>query len=82
MQQQLVEWGLCLKKRRMSKDTYPYYLRVLDALFLDVAKNEIAKVLLPDNQNEYPDYLANKKISNWIIAAEDLCDKGYLSFFQ
>lgn len=77
-QKQLKKWGI-VKISRKQEDYYREYLRCLDAIKAGAKKKEIVECLLPNDLNIAPDFAATKKINNWIVRAEKLRDREYLT---
>lgn len=55
-----------------------HYLRVLDAEIGGATISQMAAVLVPNKENEYPEYAGNKTINNWLTAARKLRDVEYI----
>lgn len=63
------------KETRNRLKMYSTYLRVLDATSIGISKAKIAEVF--ELHNEYPDYLGEKTVNNWINAANKLMNGQY-----
>ncbi len=62
---------------RTSVKKYRDYLRVLDAFEEGTEKKEISKIIFPDKDNSYPDYLGDKNVDNYYKAALELQSQKY-----
>ena len=62
--------------RNRIKDFTPY-LRVFDGDLVGFSVAEMAEELFPDIRNEYPNYLANKRVRNLLSKAKRLVDSEY-----
>jgi len=88
IQEQLERTGKILEARRRklkkegeikdhrSKD-YMTYLRVLDAKAVSASNEEIAKILYPKKDNDYPDFSGNKAVDNAFRKAKIVRDRDY-----
>jgi len=56
---------------------FPYYIRLLDADASGVDKKTIAACILPDQENEHPEYRASKNIRQGLARAMRLRDRDY-----
>lgn len=77
LQQQLNEWNVFAEKRKQT-DYYREYLRVLDAKEVNAKHDEIVNILIPNENNDSPDFPARKKINNWAKSAKRLRDNDYI----
>ncbi len=63
------------KRTRLNK--FQFYIRLLDAEVSGAKAGEMAAVLLPNRDNSYPDYGADKNIRDGLKAAQKLRDRDY-----
>lgn len=63
--------------RGKTRALFPNYLRVLDAKTIGTKNTEIAEVLYPEINNDYPEMRSSKKVSDQIRAALSIRDNGY-----
>lgn len=69
--------GLKGKQTRPPYDRIIRHLRILDAVSSGATHKEIATVLFPETDNEYPDYLGNDMVKKNIKQAQMWRDEGY-----
>jgi len=65
---------------KISVNLLPYYLRILDATTHGIKPNDIASILLPNEKNTYPDYLAKRKIEAALKRAVQIRDRDCMYF--
>lgn len=70
--------GLVTTQKRLTRESYPKYLRVLDAEVAGYSPGETARILLPNTDDCYPGYFASNSIRDWQVAAKRLRDGDYL----
>lgn len=64
-------------EKRNRLDKFQLYIRLLDAEVSGAEAGEMAAVLLPNRDNSYPDYGADKNIRDGLKAAQKLRDRDY-----
>ncbi len=64
-------------EKRNRLDKFQLYIRLLDAKVSGAKAGEMAAVLLPNRDNSYPDYGADKNIRDGLKAAHKLRDRDY-----
>ena len=65
------------KDRRFRIILYQDYLRIYDAYQAGTSINEIAAVICPEIKNQYPEFVAKKRIEGNLKAAKELIGNGY-----
>lgn len=65
------------KAKRSQFQLYPTYLRLLDAKKSEATDKEIAKVIFPELDNEYPEFKATQRVRDNLAAADQLLKSGF-----
>ena len=71
------KWGLEPIETRYQIKKFPYYIRLLDAEVSDADVKTMAACLLPNQENEHPEYRASKNIQQGLARAKRLRDRDY-----
>jgi len=61
------------KAKRVHEKLYSTYLRVLDGNNSEATVKEMARIIYPKKENEYPDFEGDQYIRDNLKAAEKLC---------
>lgn len=69
------------KSKKAHPKLYPTYLRVLDANNSEATVKEMARIIYPKIDNEYPDFKGNQHIRDNLKAAEKLC-KSFTFYYR
>ncbi len=73
----LKQKGILNPETRNRIQDYTPYLRVFDGDLAGFTVAEIVSELFADIENEYPNYLANKRVRNILTKSKKLVNSGY-----
>lgn len=70
------------RKNTGKHDLWGKYIRILDAYEAKIKPSEIAPVIFPDLENDYPGFKGTRRVSSYFNSAKELVDGEYFKILQ